>query len=230
MKALLLILFALSLSSCSTFIGYKEAKVRENIKKVDALVIVHPTGYFDKSGEAKAAINDIADIFLRYNKEVYTLVETTEIANSLTLKNRSDAAQMYLDYFPKINQSKLVISENGENNLKITGKNIVVVGGYLLACLRTALKHLSQSNLEEDKPLNIYIPLRAIYGKEIAKSNRPKSIKNLKRRIFSFVPAGVAIDVFRDNKKVISLREGEKRKINLYFRAPRIKHFPQEKF
>lgn len=227
MKYILIMILSLVLSSCASL---QEERIRQNIAKVDALVIVHPTSYFDSLEEAKIGINFIANIFLRYKKKVYTFVETQELIDSISRNSQDEKSLGYSKYLTKINSTEMLPSLNGENNLKIRGKNIVVVGGYLLACLRTALKDLSESNLNEKKVLNIYLPLRAIYGKEIAKNTRPTNMGQLKRRIRSFIPKDFNVEVYRDSKVIIKIKGTGTKVVRLYLRVAKDIHYPHEKF
>lgn len=227
MKYFLIIILSLGLSSCASL---QEERIRQNIGKVDALVIVHPTSYFDTLEEAKSGINFITNIFLKYKKKVYTFVETQELIDSISSNAQDEKSLGYSKYLTKINSTEMLPSLNGENNLKIRGKNIVIIGGYLLACLRTALKDLSESNLNEKQTLNIYLPLRAIYGKEIARNTRPTNIGQLKKRVRSFIPSVFTVEVYRDSKIIIKIKGTGKKKVRLYLRVAKDSHYPHEKF
>lgn len=173
---------------------------------MDALIVVHPTSYFDEVEEAKKAINYIAAEFLNQNKSVYTLVDATE-----DLKKRD-----YEKYFPLLNQTKIVFSKNGENTIVLNGKRFVVVGGYFYACLRTALIHLSRNNLSKEKAvIEVYLPLPAIYGKNIELSLKDKEMVKL----HGWLPKDTGLTVYLNSEKRISTRAEAQKQIKVYLRG-----------
>lgn len=227
LTALHIALFVGSLG-CSSFQEHKEQRILEKVREFDQLIVVHPTFYFDKKSEAKGAINQITEYFLKAQVPVSTLVETNTIINDI--KSQRDLGQPnpdlslaanYSSYLEKIRQTRLVVSENGENQLKAKGRNVVVVGGYLAACLRTAVRDFAKLNRSTTEPLRIFMPLDAIYGKQLARDLGPKNEKEMKKNIESFLAKDTNLKIFVNQKLKVSIYNSGKYKIEIYLRRPK---------
>lgn len=213
---------------------------------------MHPTFYFDSDSEAKEAINFISDFFIDLKKPVYTLVETDKLISEIQMiqtphqltkvsessKEPQDqryyqtpSALNYVSYFPRINETQLVESLNGENNINVSGKNIVIIGGYLLACLRTAFQHLSYHNLENQNELNIYLPLRAVYGKGLSpKDKQVLSKEGFRNSLSKWLKKGIGYEVYRDEKLFIKGGIDEPKTLRIYIRPVKEGLFPLNQF
>jgi|GEM_PF-2907000 len=242
-KGLILILFSCLLTACSSLEEKRNERIRKNIQNIDALIIVHPTFYFDSNAEAKEAISFVSDFFINLKKPVFTLVETQELITAIHLTqasaqlpqskyhSQSPSASNYLRYFPRIKETQLVQSLNGENKIKVSGKNIVIIGGYLLACLRTAVQHLSRHNLEDQSELNIYLPLRAIYGKDLnQQGSEILSKEGLQSSLNKWLPKETGYEVYRDEKLFLKVKENEPKILRIYVRPIKEGLFPLNQF
>lgn len=182
-------------------------RVRKGVASVDALVVVHPTYFFDEDGKAKNAIRFIAKEFIRQEKPVYTLVESPKDLES----------DNYQKYFPQINETKIVYSKNGENNINLKGTRFVVIGGFLEACLRSALIYLSKNYLRgEGRDITFFLPLPAIYGRGIKLSVHEWEKFNLHH----WLPKDTSLTLLHQGKVLYEIKKKQKHSITLHFRGP----------
>lgn len=194
------------LNSCGFYVT--PSRLEEGVQKVDALIIVHPTDAFDSEGEAKLAIRFIAKEFLRQRKTVITLIDAK---SDLELK-------AYHDYFPEISETEVLESQNGEIKKILKGNKFVLTGGYLMACLRTSLMHLTKNNLSNENPLiEIYVPLPAVYGKDLKLSEEDQR----KVGIHGWVPKDAGLVIYNRGEKFFSLRETSLKLVKVYLRGPK---------
>jgi len=214
MKILIPIIL-ITLYSCQTSLPTE--RVRKGVSTVDALVVVHPTHGFDIKGEAKEAINFIANEFMRQGKPVFTLVETPQDLDS----------KPYLDYFPIIKKTKVIYSKNGENDLALKGTRFVVMGGYLKACLKSALIYLSKNYLKsQGRDITFFLPLPAIYGKGMKLELREWEKFNLHH----WLPKDTNLRVIHQNKTLYKITDKSYRhSITLHFRGRGESPFFQER-
>ena len=126
-----------------------------------SLIIVHPTSFYDFSLEAKTEINKQAQNALVNDVKIYTLVDPPAFVDELAL----GWMQNYKDYLEGLDQTELVASNQGENNIILNDEEVELIGGYMNACWREALINLAISNFPRLNKMIIKIPLGAIYGR-----------------------------------------------------------------
>lgn len=200
----LLALVALNLSSCQTVLPRE--RVRAAVRSIDALVVVHPTYYYDQEGMAKRSINFITEEFLRQKKKVYTLVGSPS-----DLKR-----DHYQNYFSYLKETEIIYSNHGENNIGLKGTRFVVVGGYLEACLKSALLHISKNNAPKEKrEITFFLPLPAIYRSDIKLELRDWKLFNLHR----YLPEGTNLKVVHQGRTLYEVNKLAKDTITLHFRG-----------
>lgn len=209
----LLALVGPCLSSCQTVLPRE--RVRAAVKSIDALVVVHPTYYYDQDGMAKDAINFVTKEFLAQEKKVFTLVGGT----------KGKYADHYQKYFPHLDSTEIVSSENGENNIELRGERFVVIGGYLEACLRIAVIHLSRNTFKtKERDLDFFLPLPAIYRKDTPISDRDWSQLDLER----YLGPNIGLKILLNEEIIYQLKKESPHTITIHFRGRELSPFFQD--
>jgi hypothetical protein len=183
------------------------------------LIVVHPTHYFDQPGEAKEGVNFVVDTFLNRGQTVYTLVETDQMISEIydpkyksskQYTTSDSVSENYTDYLKRIRETKLIQSENGESDLLFSNTSWTIVGGYLQACLKIALKHLIKNNLREGIPITIHLPLYALYGKRSFAITRGNLEANIRQALANRNYKTIKVSFYENDRFLFSAGEGTK--------------------
>jgi hypothetical protein len=93
----------------------------------------------------------------------------------------------------------------------------VVIGGFLKACLRSALIYMSKNYLaKKGRDITFFLPLPAIYGKGLKVDVRDWSEFNLHH----WLPKDTSLSILHEGKVLYELKKNLKHSITLHFRGP----------
>jgi hypothetical protein len=181
------------------------------------LVVVHPTNYYAQM-EAQDEINAIVNQHLDAKQTVITLVETEQqIAD---IKNKKKTKNGYTNYLQRIDETTLMLSLNGENQIQLEEPHVTIAGGYLLACLKVATRNLVRENFKRFDQLNVTLPFYAVYGKgqRIKAGARLETtlVQHFKRQKF---PSTLNLTVHLDKKVIFKQGQGRK-SLNVFLKSP----------
>lgn len=130
------------------------------------LIVVHPSSFYDFNFSAQLGIEKWTNKSLQNNQVVITLVdnEALKLRGVEDLKSLPDFnwQKNYQEYFPSIDKTQILPSDQGENTILLNSKSFILVGGYMNACWSKALVDLIVHNLEDE--LTLIAPLDGIYG------------------------------------------------------------------
>lgn len=192
-------------------------------KSALSLVVVHPTNYFAKD-EAKSEINKYVQEAVQANQKVLTLVESDQIRDQIISQSEpikrkpsfdKNTAENYLYFLSDIRKTSLIVSQHGENNIELDSNRVTIIGGYLGACLKTALRSLVKKNVERFSEIHVNIPLEAIYGKERLYAQGRSLKEAIENRVKPTPPQQVTARIFLNGEKILT-RGGGPYKINIY--------------
>ncbi|MCB0420566.1 MAG: hypothetical protein KDD61_06205 [Bdellovibrionales bacterium] len=198
------------------------------IEITETLLVVHPTNYY-ADGESREEINRVVEKFLSEKKRVITLVETENLKKEIQHSNKSiqlepDSSkptyENYLHFLPQIQKTEIIVSEHGRNDIALSSPDVTIIGGYMEACLRTALRSLLKENLNRFHQIKVYIPLDAVYGKDNFLKKGSTVEKAIRASLKKEPPQKVTAQIFV-NQKLILTRGNGKMTIQIHLQEPR---------